>query len=116
MLLSVDTKLTKEVMSNLISNAIKYTPEGGSISVELYMHSKTMWALRIKDTGCGIAPSDQNRIYEKFFRAENARKTAPDGTGLGMYVIREIVHALGGGISLNSELNRGTTFTCTFPL
>ncbi len=105
----------RDVLANLISNAIKYTPEGGKVSVATRADDASV-ALEVADTGIGIPPEDQPHLFEEFFRASNAREFAHEGTGLGLSIVREIVQAHGGQLSFESHPGQGTSFTVTFPL
>jgi PAS domain S-box-containing protein len=101
-------------ISNLIDNAIKYTPSKGSVNLSVSLEA-TELVFAVQDTGIGISAEDIQRIFERFFRADTARKEAP-GTGLGLEISRRIIELHGGKISLESELNRGTTFRVWLPL
>ena len=111
----VDTKLTKEIFSNLLSNAIKYTPENGKITVVVKSDGHLL-ELSISDTGYGIPKEDQLKMFQKFYRAENVQRYVPEGTGLGLYVIKSIVEAMKGNITFESTENQGTTFTVKLPI
>jgi signal transduction histidine kinase len=110
-----DEKLLQDLFSNLVSNAIKYTPQGGKIEVETSLYPDGRVRLEVSDTGIGIPRRDIPRLFTEFFRAENARETAEEGTGLGMVIVKEIVDNLRGTISVDSEVGKGTTFVCLFP-
>lgn len=99
-------------ISNIISNAIRYTPEGNSISV-VTSESPTSSQLVVSDTGIGISAEDLPRIFERFYRASNAQTLR--GTGLGLAITKEIIAGHGGSISVESTLDVGTTFTITLP-
>ncbi len=113
-----DKAMARMVFQNLISNAIKYTPNGGTISctVEVGGAKKEGIFVRISDTGIGIPKKDQSRVFEKLHRASNARVLVSDGTGLGLYVVKLILEHAGGGITFESTESKGTTFFVTFPL
>ena len=104
----------KQIWTNLISNAIKYTPRGGKVCVTLGMHHDMLRGI-VRDTGIGIAPEDQERIFEEFFRTERAKGTARQGTGLGLSIVKGLVERYGGEIRVESVLDQGTTFTFTLP-
>lgn len=107
--LHTDVLLFKEVLSNLVSNAIKYTPEGGH--VELGIKNRRYDVLfSVKDTGMGIPKYSQEQIFTKFFRAHNVVKQETSGTGLGLYLVKGLVDALGGKIWFESSEHKGTTF------
>ena len=103
-----------QVVGNLISNAVKYSPDGGEVRVELRVVDDEA-VVAVHDEGVGIAPEDTERIFEKFFRSDDAASTI-GGTGLGLAVAREIVRSHGGTIDVQSELGRGSTFTVRLPV
>ena len=109
-----DSHLLHMILSNLLSNAVKYTREGGAVRFQCTREGgKTM--IVVADTGIGIPLDEQEQIFSKIFRASNARSQVGDGTGLGLYIVREAVHVLGGEISFVSEIDVGTTFTVILP-
>lgn len=109
-----DSLLVKEVCANLLSNAIKYTPEGGSIHFTLVETTNEVhWT--VSDTGYGIPANEQKNVFLKFFRAENIVGKDVSGTGLGLYLIKNIAEALGGNLWFESKENVGSTFHFTFP-
>ena len=111
----LDGQLTRQVILNLVSNAIKYTPPGGRIAIRIGREDGSLrWS--IQDNGIGVPPSSQKRLFEKFFRAENAHAVDTEGTGLGLYLVRLIVERLGGRIACESEEGRGTIFYFNLPL
>jgi signal transduction histidine kinase len=104
----------KRVWTNLLSNAIKYTAPGGLINVTVKSTSSTL-VMTVQDTGIGIAPADQQLIFQEFYRADNARNMCPVGTGLGLSIVQRIVESWGGAISVESELGLGSIFTVLLP-
>lgn len=103
------------VLGNLICNAVKYTPAGGSVRVELI--AEDAWArLRVADTGIGIAAGDLPRIGEEFFRGANARGQNIQGTGLGLSIVTELLKRFGARIDIQSQEGQGTTVALEFPL
>jgi signal transduction histidine kinase len=108
------TKL-RQILSNLLSNAIKFTPEGGRVKLETERAGDEV-ILRVHDTGVGIAREDQDLIFEKFRQAANPMTREQGGTGLGLSIVRELAKLLGGDVTLESELGRGSTFTVRLPL
>jgi two-component system, sensor histidine kinase and response regulator len=111
----LDPQLMRQVILNLASNAIKYTPPNGRIDIAMGSRGRTLyWS--IKDSGIGISPAAQKRLFEKFFRADNAHTVDTEGTGLGLYLVRLIVERLGGTIACESEEGRGTLFHITLPI
>lgn len=104
----------KQLWTNLISNAIKYTPDGGRIDIRLFPQDGIVVG-EVADTGIGIAEADQPRLFEEFFRTEQAKAFAQHGTGLGLSIVKQIVQAYGGEIEVESELGIGTQFTFRLP-
>jgi signal transduction histidine kinase len=107
-------KLTQIVM-NLLDNAVKFSPEGGRIAVSARRRSDTA-EIRIEDQGIGIARSDQQRIFTKFYRAEDAAQHSPQGTGLGLFLARGLLAAMGGHIWVESKEGEGSMFVCELPV
>jgi len=109
-----DPNLLRMILTNLYSNAIKYTPAGGTVTVG-FTHDKNMLRIQVVDTGMGIPAEDQDGIFSKLFRASNATRDVPDGTGLGLYIVREAVAVLRGKVSFTSVEGIGTTFAVQIP-
>ncbi|MGF7228736.1 MAG: sensor histidine kinase [Candidatus Saccharibacteria bacterium] len=121
--LRCDAALTRTVVQNLVSNAIKYTPAGGHIDIsvdpggpKLSPRSKGTMQIKVKDTGYGIPKSQQDKIFAKLFRASNITSKDTDGTGLGLYIVKEILEQVGGQIRFESEEDHGSTFVALIPL
>lgn len=112
--ITTDVHLLGMAIGNLISNAIKYTPEQGTVTI-CSLHEGKNRVITVEDTGMGIPFEEQSRVFTKIFRAENARSQVPDGTGLGLYIVHEAVKVLGGNISFVSKEHEGTTFTVVLP-
>lgn len=112
--ISTDPKLLRIVLQNLLSNAVKYTPEGGTVSAFVEGSGRNI-EFRVVDTGFGIPPEAQDKIFTKLYRAPNAVQKVPGGNGLGLFMSKEIVGILGGTIRFTSELDRGTTFIVRIP-
>ncbi len=104
----------KSLWSNLIGNAIKYTPEGGAVTVSLRTDGQQVIG-QVRDTGIGIPPEARDRLFTEFFRAENAKASSLRGTGLGLVIVKQVVEAVGGQIWVESEVGRGSTFTFVLP-
>ncbi|MFA5755185.1 MAG: ATP-binding protein [Candidatus Paceibacterota bacterium] len=111
----VDREKMGVVIQNLLENAVKYTPEKGDIKITIESDKKNV-IFKIKDSGVGIPKNQQDRIFTKFFRAENVTRMETDGTGLGLYTTKNIVQAHKGEIWFESEENKGTTFYFTLPI
>ncbi len=103
----------QSVFGNLLSNAVRYTPSGGSITVRTYDDSLAI-AVEVADTGIGASEEDQPRLFERFYRTEEAKKAVPFGIGIGLAITRDLVSAMHGSISLASTLGSGTTFKVMF--
>ncbi|HET6575178.1 MAG TPA: HAMP domain-containing sensor histidine kinase [Fimbriiglobus sp.] len=99
-----------QVLGNLLSNAIKFTPEGGRVTLRAAVEGEQL-VLTVADTGVGIAPEEQELVFDKFRQASNPLTREQGGTGLGLSIVRELAKLLGGDISLRSDLGRGSTFT-----
>jgi len=104
----------KEILQNFVTNAIKYTAKG-TVLVHARSNTKGEAIFSVSDTGIGLSKSDQKRVFEKFFRSEDYRTRESSGTGLGLYVTAKLAHLIHAQITLESELNKGTTFTITIP-
>lgn len=113
--IETDPKLIRIVFQNLLSNAIKYTLDGGVIALMIeYENDKLL--VSVTDTGVGIPKNQQNRIFTKLFRADNVRGMDTEGTGLGLYIAKQVVEHLNGKIWFESEQDKGSTFYVTLPL
>jgi len=108
-----DSQLLLEILDNLLSNAYKYTPSGGKVSMRVTKEENIR--IDVTDTGYGIPKEEQQKIPEKFFRASNIASPVAAGTGIGLYMVYNIVRLIGGSISFVSEENKGTVFTLLFP-
>jgi len=111
--LMLDETKTRQVIMNFADNAIYYTPQGGHIRVEL-AETPASVELRIVDDGIGVPKAEQHHLFTKFYRAGNARKARPDGTGLGLFMAKKVVVAQGGAIIFESEEGKGSTFGFVF--
>jgi two-component system sensor histidine kinase VicK len=111
----VDRQLLRQVVLNLLANAIKYTKPGGRVAIQITRRDGEAW-WSIRDSGIGIPKEGQRRLFEKFHRAENALTMETEGTGLGLYMVRLIIEQCGGRIWCESEEGHGTTFVFTLPL
>jgi two-component system, sensor histidine kinase and response regulator len=111
---AVDPARIAQLLGHLISNAVKFTPDGGKVEVSLGMDGERA-VLAVADTGVGIPADDRERIFERFFRTALARRDVISGTGLGLAIARDIVDAHHGSIAVDSEEGRGSTFTVRLP-
>lgn len=109
----MDEKLLRHILSNLLSNALKYSPKGGNIEFKL-AYQENMALFEIRDPGIGIPPEDQQRLFEAFHRARNVGDIP--GTGLGLAIVKRAVDIHGGQIAVKSEVGAGTTFTVALPV
>ena len=110
-----DATRVAQLLDNLISNAVKFTPRGGKIEVKIGMDGDEA-VLAVADTGIGIPATDSERIFERFYRTATATRHAVSGTGLGLTIVKAIVEAHHGTIAVDSEENRGSTFEVRLPL
>lgn len=109
-----DEDLLSQVFINLLHNAIKFTSENGNIGVKLSSNENEI-ECKISDTGRGISPQNQPRIFERFYKADKSRDRSLGGNGLGLSIVKKIVDLHGGKISLTSEIGKGTEFTVFLP-
>lgn len=115
MMVSSTAEELDRVFNNLVSNAIKYTPENGTVTVNLLREANEA-QIAVSDTGIGIPEESLPNLFEEFYRAPNAKAQVKTGTGLGLVVVKEIVTRYGGRVQVNSSLGKGTTFTVVLPL
>ena len=113
--LIADPRLFNQVAINLTSNALKFTPEGGRIWIEIGLDARGNFSLSVRDTGIGIKSEDVQRIFEPFIQVENAMSRTYQGTGLGLPLVRKIMTLHGGTVELESKVGEGTKVTATFP-
>lgn len=112
----IDPKRLSLALVNLLENAIRYNVENGEVTVKVdKMQDKPFIVVSVKDTGIGIPPEAMEKLFNKFYRADNAQKRQTEGSGLGLYIAKGIVNAHGGQIWAESELNRGTTISFALP-
>lgn len=124
--IDVDPKLTRIIFQNLLSNAVKYTPPSGGVSISIKLQkkgtlfhgtklSRSMVTIVVSDTGYGIPKRQQHLLFQKLFRADNAKEKDTDGTGLGLYIVKSIIEHSDGFISFTSVENKGTSFYVAIP-
>ncbi len=109
-----DEEAVRQIVDNLIDNAIKYTPEHGSVRVRCSVQGDSI-AFEVTDTGIGIPREDLPRIFERFYRVDKARSRELGGTGLGLSIVKHLVQSIGGEIEVSSRLGSGSQFTVRFP-
>ncbi len=109
-----DPDALRQVMDNLVDNAIKYTPNGGRITVRWGATADTV-SFEVEDTGVGIPEADVNRVFERFYRVDKARDRAQGSTGLGLSIVKHLLQAMRGQVRVNSKPGKGTTFRVTLP-
>lgn len=114
--ISADRERIEQVLINILSNSVKYTPDGGQISVQASKRDDNMIEIVIADNGMGIPEEDLSRIFERFYRVEKSRTSETGGTGLGLAIAKEIVNAHAGDIVIESQLEKGTKVTITLPV
>jgi len=104
----------REVVGNLLSNAVHYTNESGTITIRVYVTDHSV-KTDIRDTGIGIAQEDVGRLFTKYYRAKGGLTTNSEGTGIGLFISKSIVEAHGGQIGVSSDYGHGSTFYFTLP-
>lgn len=113
--IQVDPDGLRQIVDNLLKNAIAYTPAEGTVTVRV--RSEGDWGVfEVEDTGIGISRKDQQRIFERFYRADRARSRDAGGTGLGLSIVKHVLQACGGRVELASELEKGSRFTVYLPM
>lgn len=108
-------KLLEKIVSNLLSNAVNYGKRGSLISIKIEKLGTGKILFSIADDGIGIPQEEQKNIFKKFFRASNTKNIYQKGTGLGLYIVKELTKKLGGKVWFESKENKGTTFYVSFP-
>lgn len=112
-ILMLDETKIRQVIMNFVDNAIYYTPAGGKIEIDLVDKAKSI-EFTVKDNGIGVPADEQHHLFNKFYRAKNAQKARPDGTGLGLFMAKKVIVAQGGAIIFNSTVGKGSTFGFAF--
>jgi signal transduction histidine kinase len=113
--LKADPTLLRQAIANLVDNAIKFTAAGGSVTLQA-SQSETELTFQVTDTGVGIAPADQGRLFERFYRARRQETLKSRGSGLGLAIVKSIIEQHGGRVWVESKLGSGSTFTIVVPL
>jgi signal transduction histidine kinase len=111
----IDHERIKEAFLNILNNAIKYTPDGGTVTIRAN-YGMGRIVLTFTDTGIGIPEGDRDRLFEKFVRMENAKKVDANGSGLGLFIVKKVIDAHGGKIWFDSVEGQGTTFFVELPI
>ncbi len=114
--ITADRQRIEQVVINIISNAIKYTPDGGQIDIKLMKNKRGSVLINVTDNGIGIPKEDVEHLFERFYRVEKSRTQDAGGTGLGLAIAKELVEAHGGNIKVESELHKGTSVTIELPI
>lgn len=114
--ITYDKLKIRQVVSNMIDNAIKYTRPGGAIEIRVNAKNKKEIMFEVKDQGIGVPKNEQDKIFTKFFRSSNASAVHPEGTGVGLYMAKAIIEKSGGKIGFESEENKGSRFWFTLPI
>ncbi|GAA0222060.1 HAMP domain-containing sensor histidine kinase [Cryptosporangium japonicum] len=112
---SVDPVRLRQIVGNLLSNAVRHTPPGGRVTVRLEVRPAQL-EIAVTDTGSGIAPADLAKVFDRFWRADTSRTRATGGSGLGLAISRQLAHAHGGELTATSEPGHGSTFTLVLPI
>ncbi len=114
--ISVDPQKMRAVFQNLIENSIKYTKAGGTITIEFHMQTPEIMGVKVMDNGIGIPKDQQSNIFNRFFRADNAKALDPEGSGLGLFIVKTIIQRHKGEMTFESSEGKGTIFHITLPL
>jgi len=115
-ILFADPQRMKQVLNNLLANAIKFTPPGGTVTLRARPYDDRFVMISVQDTGYGIAPEDRKHVFERFYQANHHLQSKMGGYGLGLTIAKLIVEQHGGQINFDSVVNEGTTFYFTAPL
>jgi two-component system phosphate regulon sensor histidine kinase PhoR len=110
-----DVDWLRRILSNLVENAVKYTPQGGMVAVECAPAGGGGARVTVGDNGPGVAPEHLARLFERFYRVDKARSRELGGTGLGLSIVKHLAEGMGADVSVESQLGRGTRFTVTLP-
>jgi signal transduction histidine kinase len=113
--IEADATLLRQAIANLVDNALKYTQAKGSVAISASQEHDRQY-IQVTDTGLGIAPTDQARLFEKFYRARRQESLQVKGTGLGLAIVKSIVEQHEGRVTLESKLGSGSTFTIDIPI
>jgi two-component system phosphate regulon sensor histidine kinase PhoR len=111
-----DAEAVHQILTNLLENAIKYTPEGGTVTVGARVVDPDHVEFFVRDSGMGIPAEDLARLFERFYRVDKARSRALGGTGLGLAIVKHLTRAQGGDVRVESKVDKGSTFFFTLPV
>jgi len=111
-----DAEAVHQILTNLLENAIKYTPDGGTVTVGAQPSGPNHVEFFVRDSGMGIPPEDLARLFERFYRVDKARSRALGGTGLGLAIVKHLTRAQGGEVRVESRVDKGSTFYFTIPV
>lgn len=114
-MIETDAHLLRMSLNNLISNAVKYTPDGREIQLS-YMISDQAVHITVRDTGMGVPEAEQEKLFSKFFRANNVKASTIEGTGIGLYIVKQAIDMMGGSLQFRSKEGVGTEFVVSIPL
>jgi two-component system phosphate regulon sensor histidine kinase PhoR len=109
-----DEEGVRTILNNLVDNAVKYTPNGGRVTVGWRVDLENV-TLEVQDTGIGIAKQHHARVFERFYRVDKARSRELGGTGLGLSIVKHLAQSFGGSVGIDSQLREGSTFRVTLP-
>jgi two-component system phosphate regulon sensor histidine kinase PhoR len=109
-----DEEAVEQLVDNLLDNAVKYTPNGGKVSLSWWRNGDSV-GIKVSDTGIGISERDLPRVFERFYRVDKARSRALGSTGLGLAIVKHLAQAMHGSVSVTSEIGKGSEFTVTLP-
>jgi signal transduction histidine kinase len=113
--LEADLVLFRQAISNLVANALNYTPRGGTVSINVRRQNDRIAEVNVTDTGFGIPAEHLPRIFDRFYRVDPARSQQPNASGLGLAIVKSIMALHGGTVNVQSELGKGSTFSLRFP-
>jgi two-component system phosphate regulon sensor histidine kinase PhoR len=114
-LVVADEEAVRQILDNLLDNAVKYTPEGGWVRVACSLTACHV-AIEVADSGIGIPRDDLSRVFERFYRVDKARSRELGGTGLGLSIVKHLVQSIGGTVSVASRVGEGTQFNVQLPV
>jgi signal transduction histidine kinase len=109
-----DAKRLRDAVGNIVANAIKYSPQGGTVAIHTHYHDNHA-IVTISDTGIGVEAGQEDKIFQKFTRLKNAEQIDPNGSGLGLYISKKIIEKHGGEITYTHNQPTGSVFTITLP-